>query len=915
MPKYKLTDDATGMSVVVNSDNGLTEQGVQSTLAEARKQAAKSIETGRYKLDPKTNEELSSEAANDKLRRYAGYSMGVKPEEMDVDSGASLWERTKMDLLPDDSSRMEYLEKKYGAENVSALNVGGTAKMFYRDPKSNKMTMVDEMGTSLADFTADIAGEAVTTAGAVGGAIAGTALAPGAGTGAGALAGATAGAALGGFLTGVTQDVAAETLAGQDVEIGEIAKRRAIEAGIGIPIDLVTAGAGRFISKRIGKNVVDDMVSGLDKAEKQLAKRGIEIDRTAGMETGRRAMADESVIAGKRSSSLISRKLQGIRDTLGDFQRAVQGEGDGAGAFGKTIQKIQSDANDLVEEIAKQDTKAAATIRKSLDRKIARMQVQEEGMDSLGAKMRNVFKLGKSEAQDRNATNWTNLEQQAAQRGVSVSGREAAESLKQGVSKMSDVKLRKNPEVRAEIERLEQMGDETISFKDLRATIETIQDMVPAGGATGGKVAQQVASAAADSLRTLRDKVIQRGGREFAKTYDDTVKYYTDNFLRFERGAVGRSLAEKMGKETMSNTQVANAVLSDPASVRESLRAAKEAGGAEGAGLVQELRKAYMNKIGLGRGTEMGSRVKYDKEILRELYGYDSSGVFREGLARRKIESMERLNRSLKQSKVDVSKVAPEDVERLLDTLTPKEASEVVARITKKAKLEAAQDEALANTLWKKIAKGEWEAMDNEVFAEAALSKSPKTLRKLLDDMPEGSREPFKQDFVRAIFGTAQDGAQINSRGAALWNPNSLEKTLAKRKSQIKSVLGEDGYEDLVAANKFMKASEAITGQAADVALRASGGPQGFHFFLVGSVLNAFRDRFMGWAYGSGAMKPLLKVMSKNVSDEQFAKNFQRVFSSMIGTRRGVEALAREGEHDPNFKEAAVNMLQGAGGE
>jgi len=713
----------------------------------------------------------------------------------------------------------------------------------------------------------------------------------------------------------VTQDVAAETLAGQEVEIGEIAKRRAIEAGIGIPIDLATAGAGRFISKRIGKNVVDDMVSGLDKAERQLAKRGIEIDRTAGMETGRGAIAEESVIAGKRPSSLIGRKLEGIRDTLGDFQRAAQGEGDGVGAFGKTIQKIQADADDLISEISKQDAKAAATIKKSLDRKIARMQVQEEGMDSLGAKMRNVFKLGKGQALDRNTANWTNLEQMAAQRGVSVSGREAAKSLKDGVSKMSDVKLRKNPEVRAEIERLEQMGDEAISFKDLRATIETIQDMVPTGGATGGKVAQQVASAAADSLRTLRDKVIQRGGRDFAKTYDDTVKYYTDNFLRFERGAVGRSLAEKMGGPTMNNTQVANTVISDPSSVREALRAAKEAGGAEGAGLVQELRKAYMNKIGLGRGSGVGSNVKYDKEILRELYGYDSSGVFREGLAKRKIEAMERLNRSLAQSKVDVSKVAPEDVERLLDTLTPREAADVVKSITKKAKLEQAQDDALANTLWKKIAKGEWEAMDNEVFAEAALTKSPKTLRKLLDDMPAGSREPFKQDFVRAIFGTAQDGAQINSRGAALWNPNSLEKTLAKRKAQIKSVLREEGYEDLVAANKFMKASESITGQAADVALRASGGPQGFHFFIVGSILNAFRDRFMGWAYGSGAMKPLLKVMSKNVSDEQFAKNFQRVFSTMIGTRRGVEALAREGEHDPNFKEAAVNMLQGAGVE
>ena len=117
--------------------------------------------------------------------------------------------------------------------------------MFYRDPKTKKMTMVDEMGASLADFTADIAGEAVTTAGAVGGAIAGTVLAPGVGT----IAGATAGAALGGFLTGVTQDVASEVATGQEVDIGDITKRRGIETAIGVPIDLATAGVGRIFSR------------------------------------------------------------------------------------------------------------------------------------------------------------------------------------------------------------------------------------------------------------------------------------------------------------------------------------------------------------------------------------------------------------------------------------------------------------------------------------------------------------------------------------------------------------------------------------------------------------------------------------------------------------------------------------------
>ena len=902
MPTFNIKDSQTGMEIRVSGQSAPQESDIPQLFNAARKNAEEQLATGAYK-QTSDFQKISKPDQYKRIQKLAAAAMGTSVDDVDVNSGMGLWERTKLDFMPDESSRMNYLEKKFGADNVSALNVGGKTKMFYRDPKTNKMTMVDEMGASLADFTADIASEAVTTAGAIGGAIVGSALGPG-----GTIAGATAGAGIGGFLTGVTQDIAATQLAGVETDTGQILKQRGIETAIGVPIDLATAGVGRFISKRVGANVADQFVKELDVAEKQLAKRGIKIERTAGMEVGQKAATEESVLAGKQASSKISRKLESIRDTLGDFQRAAQGEADGSEAFGKTIQKIQRDADELVEEIGKQDVKLAGTIKKSLDRKIAKMQVQEEGMDKLGGRLRSVFRLGQSEAAKRNANNWSALEAMAIERGIGTTAREMASSINNALSKF---KVKTNDQVNKILKDLGERGDEVIDFKTLRETIETIQDAVPQGGSIGGKTAQQVASAAADSLRALRESVVRRGGQDFAKLYDDTVKYYTGNFLQFQRGAVGRSLADKMAGETITNTQVANSVVGDPASIREAIKAAREAGGAEGAGLIKDLRLAYMNQIGLGKGAKVGTRVRFNPEVVRELYGYGTDGVFRAGRGQRKIDALNKLNRSLEQSKIDISKIQPDDVARMLDTLSDRERDEVVSSIVKKAKLEAKQDELLANTLWRKASMGEWDALDNEVFAQAALTKTPETLRKLIKQMPEESREPFRQDFMRTIFGTAQDGAQINSRGAKLWNPDSLEKTLVKRKAQIKAVLGDEMYDDLVAANKFMKASEALTGQAADVALRASGGPQGFHFFLVGSVFSAFRNRFMGWAYGSGAMKPLLKLMSKKVSDEQFAKNFNRIFSTMIGTRRGIEALARESEYDPNFKEATVNMLDG----
>ena len=74
-------------------------------------------------------------------------------------------------------------------------------------------------------------------------------------------------------MTGVTQDVAAEALTGQDIELGEIAKRRGLEAAIGVPIDLATAGAGRVFSKAIGKKIIsssaDEAKTALDEVLKK----------------------------------------------------------------------------------------------------------------------------------------------------------------------------------------------------------------------------------------------------------------------------------------------------------------------------------------------------------------------------------------------------------------------------------------------------------------------------------------------------------------------------------------------------------------------------------------------------------------------------------------------------------------------
>lgn len=901
MQTYKIRDKETGMIVSLRGDAPPQESDLPKIFSDAQKRASTLLSSGDYKFD-ETYNKLPKQQRRDRIRTLSAQAIGAAPEDVDIETGMGVLGRMKLSFQPTKQDQIKHLEDTYGRENVRGIEIGNRIDIFYKDKAEtgNKWRMVDEEGKSFADFFADPVGEVIPTAGAVAGGVVGSIVGS-------PIIGGTAGAAAGYATAASAQDVAVRALSGEPIRPGDIAKRTAVETAIGVPVDLATAGAGKFISKRIGKTATDAFANSLDKAQRRLSRAGYQVERTSGMEIGRRAATEESAIAGKRPDSKIAQKLEGMRDTLDEFSKAARGEGvDTAEAFGKTLDRIRRQADEFKDGVSAQDKQLGEIIGKSLDRKIQRLQVEEIDLEPLGNQIRELFTSGESAAFRQNKDNWTALNQLASERGVSTTAGRVAQKIGGALDRF---KVKRNAEVDRILGDMVERGDEAIDFATLRELIEQVQDAVPTGGAVGGKTAQQVASAVAESLRDLRGELAARGGREFAKLYEDTTKYYIDNFLQFKRGAVGRTLKEQLGAPSMTGRQVVRAILNDPAQIRQAVRAARMQPSAESESLIQDLRRAYLNQIGLGRtGVPIESGLKFDREIVRELYSMGSDGIYRPARGQRKVEALDALNRSLKKSKIGDGNVELSDIEELLETLTGNEQKRVIDAITKRAAAKQQQDEALANVLWKRAANGDFSALDNEEFAKAALTKPSQQLRKLIEQMPEESVPGFKQDFARAVFGNAQGGEQLTSRGVSMWNPDKMKVILRKQAGQIKAVLGEEAYKDLVSANDLLDASRVLSGQEAAVALRASGGPQGFHFFLVGSVLNAFRDRFMGWAYGSGQMKPLIKLMQKRVSQEQFEKNFSRIFGSMIGTRKGIEALARESEKDPSFKEAMLDL-------
>ena len=58
-----------------------------------------------------------------------------------------------------------------------------------------------------------------------------------------------------------------------------------------------------------------------------------------------------------------------------------------------------------------------------------------------------------------------------------------------------------------------------------------------------------------------------------------------------------------------------------------------------------------------------------------------------------------------------------------------------------------------------------------------------------------------------------------------------------------------------------------------------------------------------------------MKLMSKKVSQEDFEKSFSKIIAPMLASEKGIMAMAREGDSDPSFQEAANNAAASFSGQ
>ena len=856
------------------------------------------------------------------VQNAAAKAMGLKSGEVDIDSGIGMWERTKLDLLRDDASRMDYLEKKFGSENVAALNIKGKLKMFYRDPKSNKMTMVDEMRLSLADITADISGEVATVAGSVVGAAKGAAMGSAVGP-LGMAAGAITGAATGHLATGMALDVGSEIAAGQDVQLGDIAAQRGIEAAIGVPIDLATLYAGKFISRGIAgksaRKLIEEFDVAASRVDKMLAKEGERLVVPPSLRTGL-GSKKASQLAAARPSSKVAKELQATRDNIATIKESLRGRGKfgvSREEFNIIADRVSQNYSKIVSEIESIDKTLAKELKDQISRRIRLIHGESIG-DSLtennvGKMLRETLAPEIDKIKLNNAKNFAILNRESIK--VNVPIKSILNHIENAKKQFSRFKDPESTGIYNDLKKRLDDGVDKVSFKEFREIMDEINEVVSRNKDAGFTTKERVASRVFDNLIDLRNQVLENN-QFLKKIFNETFDYYQQTHLGTKRSMIGRSFREQLAAPSMTNEQVARAALQDSEHVRQVFNLLGES---RRAPLLRVLlQDLYLNKIGIKRGVKsIGKGFDFNDDIVRELWG------------ERKLRQLHNLKNRIIQSKdVKIEELRPEDVEKYLTALTREERSNIYRSIRQR-QVRGEQVDTLKNSIIIKkllptrsnvtghFLEPEFTGMSLVDFSDSFVAASNSEVRKAIkalkmQDHPIGL-QAFRQSYIGNLLKRFSGGSQTDRFGNPLWNPVSFAENMkrGKLRNNAVTILGKDGLDDLLAANKvLLEAAESKGGQVAQILQpRYSFTKGGLQLYGVGNILGGIRGNVMALAYGSKIGSLIMRFLANPATDAEAEAMLKKIIPALFTTDRGIQAIAIQSQIDPEFKEKIAPLV------
>ena len=873
MPEFTIVDDDTGMEITLEGDQAPAVDDLPEIFGQARKQSAERLASGKFKLGADL-QHLDKAGQRESIRKHSARALGISPDDVDIDSGMGFWDRTKLSMQPTDADKMKQLEDTYGKDGVAMLDVGGTAKMFFRDPKTKKMTMVDEQGASFADFTADIAGFAPEVAGAVVGGIkgaaAGTAVAPGVGT----IVGGVLGAAGGGFAAGTAQDVATRAVSGEDIQLGEITGRRGKEAVLGAGIDVALLGTGKFVAKPLMSKLTGDATAkAFGKAAEVVGDDAITPRMLQGEEALTRELGLESRIGGR----------------VGDARKALDTKAkeiisqSNPEAYERFASKVQSERNALIDSIPASERKLLEGVNERYN----------EALQGFGDSRGRVLATIGDDIIENNATpafkaarqTKNDLYDEFDRVDAEVGGVFTPKDVVRNFDRVLAKNRLKNASAIKTIQKEISAAKEPFTIGEIDDLISRVTDAMP-DDVVKDKTASQLASQLSDSLT----KSVQRKAAKFPElnqAWKNANDYYKRTYLQFNRGALGGSVKDVSGAPILTGQRFINQVLSDPAEIDLVLSAAKE-GGQSPSVVKNKLKEAFLEKRGIRKGSKLNQlNTESDRGVIEKLWG------------KRGLKRWDQISKGLQAS--------PEKLDDYLGALSDARAREVRSELDKLSKDKGRLDQIQKNVFMRELADGNIPAGSPDAITQAYL-KLPKSKRdelfKNMSKNPEALEDLKGSVGANVMLRDIDESPFKDAIGENLFNGKSALRRLDNNREKLIDLLGNKEYEDLRTLARAQSKLAPLTKDQARTKLRTLAGAGGLSFYIVGDIISAMKDKFVALAYKSKSLDGLMNGWSK--LDE---KAMGSALNKMLYTAQGRRAL--ESMDDPEL-EAQVELLKQA---
>ena len=319
------------------------------------------------------------------LSTQIAQALGVSNENVDLQEGLPVSDRIALDWFQNPELKAEYIKKNY-PDSSEALVVDGEP-VFAVQTNDGKVLLSTGSGGAIENALAisgGLASEVFPTLAAVGGGVAATP----AGGGAGSFATGPLGAMVGYTAAGTAQDAVVQWLTGVDQPATRTFTDRGKQALISLPIDLATAGTGKFLARRIGADVMQEAENATLQSITRLEKQGKFFDVPAGVRFGPQGMESQKILASQKNGKL-RRRLEKTQEQLLQYDRALkEGLPNEAGAYQQTIERLKKEYDELTNQIAGDDQQMRKLIQGNFQKRVDALQVERTDREPVG----NFFK-------------------------------------------------------------------------------------------------------------------------------------------------------------------------------------------------------------------------------------------------------------------------------------------------------------------------------------------------------------------------------------------------------------------------------------------------------------------------------------------------------------------------------------------